>query len=97
MIIVQNHIPVKKEFSEEFEKRFVGSGDRMSGVPGFVRNEILRPKEGEEYIVLTYWKDMESFENWASSDHFKKVHSDAPSSGMFSGHSHLSVHEVISR
>lgn len=97
MIIVQNHIPVKKEFSEEFEKRFVGSGDRMKDVPGFVRNEILRPKDGDEYIVLTYWENMDSFEKWTSSDHFKKVHSGSPSSDIFSGHNHLSVHEVISR
>ncbi len=97
MIIVQNHIPVKKEFSQEFEKRFMGSGDRMSNIPGFVRNEILRPVAGDEYIVLTYWEDKESFENWTSSDHFKKVHSESPPMDMFSGKNHLSVHEVIAR
>lgn len=97
MIVVQNHIPVRKEFSDEFEKRFIGSGDRMAKVPGFVRNEILRPKNGEEYIVMTYWEDMESFEKWTSSDHFKKAHSESPPSDMFSGHNRLTVHEIISR
>lgn len=97
MIVVQNHIPVNEEFSSDFEQRFVGSGDRMTGTPGFVRNEILRPKNGDEYIVLTYWEDMESFEKWTQSDHFKKVHSDQPPSGMFSGHNRLTVHEIISR
>lgn len=97
MIIVQNHIPVKKEFSEDFEKRFIGSGDRMSSVPGFVRNEILRPKNGDEYIVLTYWENLEAFENWTMSDHFRKVHSQSPPSDMFSGKNRLTVHEIVSR
>lgn len=97
MIVVQNHIPVKKEFADEFEKRFVGSGNRMSGVPGFVRNEILRPTAGEEYIVLTYWEDSQAFENWTKSDHFREVHSQQPSQDMFAGHNRLTVHEIISR
>lgn len=97
MIIVQNHIPVKKEFSGNFENMFTGSGNRMSGVPGFIKNEILRPIGGDEYIVLTYWENKESFEKWASSDHFKKVHSGSSGRDMFNGPSHLSVHEVIER
>lgn len=97
MIVVQNHIPVKEEFADDFEKRFMGSGDRMASVAGFVKNEILRPKSGNEYIVLTYWSDMESFEKWTQSDHFKKVHSESPPADMFAGHNKLTVHEIISR
>ena len=97
MIIVQNHIPLKKEFTSDFEKRFIDSRGRMDQVPGFVRNEILRPKTGDEYIVLTYWEDMESFEKWTQSDHFKSVHSQTPPSDMFAGRNRLTVHEIVTR
>lgn len=97
MIVVQNHIPVKEEYAEDFEKRFIGSGDRMSGIPGFLKNEILKPTSGDEYIVLTYWENKEAFEKWTQSDHFRKVHSEQPPSEMFSGHNRLTIHEILTR
>jgi len=95
MISVENHIPVKKEFSEAFESRFRSGTRHVQDSPGFLRNEVLRPIKGDHYIVRTYWDSMESFEKWTKSEAFKHAHANTPSSDMFAGKSFLTIHEVF--
>jgi heme-degrading monooxygenase HmoA len=98
LISVENHIPVKKKFREAFEARFQTDNRHVHNSPGFVRNEVLRPVEGDDqYIVRTYWDSIESFENWTKSEEFRKAHSNTPSGETFRGKSHLTIHEVISK
>ena len=96
MIVVQNNIPVKEEYREEFEKRFMDRAHMVDKAPGFVRNEVLRPVKGDYYIVLTYWNSMKDFTNWTRSDSFMKAHANPPSKEIFSGENYLTVHEVFS-
>jgi heme-degrading monooxygenase HmoA len=96
MISVENHIPVKIEFQEAFERRFKTGTRFVQDSPGFIRNEVLRPVKGDRYIIRTYWDSMESFESWTRSDAFKQAHADTPSEEMFEGKSFLTIHEVIS-
>ncbi|MCL4314680.1 MAG: antibiotic biosynthesis monooxygenase [Candidatus Thermoplasmatota archaeon] len=94
MIVVQNSIPVKDEYRDEFEKRFIGRDRSVDKFQGFIRNEILRPIKGENYIVMTYWRTMEDFKRWTESEEFRKSHSGINDS-MFSGKNILTIHEVI--
>ena len=95
MIVVQNHIPVNENFREEFERRFSRRNRDVDNFPGFIRNDILRPDEGNEYVVMTFWRSMDDFHAWVNSDDFKKAHSKHIPEGMFDGKSHLTIHEVI--
>lgn len=95
MIVVENHIPVKLEYREEFEKLFVSGTRFVQNAPGFIRNEVLRPTMGEEYIVQTHWESQETFQNWVKSDDFKRAHSSHTPDEMFSGESRLEIHEVV--
>ncbi len=97
MISVENHIPVKKEFSEAFEARFKAGTRYVQDSPGFLRNEVLRPIKGDRYIIRTYWDSMESFERWTKSEAFKRAHSNTPSDEMFEGESFLTIHEVVTQ
>jgi heme-degrading monooxygenase HmoA len=97
MISVENHIPVKKEFSEVFEARFKAGTRHVQDSPGFIRNEVLRPVKGDHYIVRTYWDSMESFENWTKSDAFKRAHANTPSEETLAGKSFLTIHEVFAQ
>ncbi|MHB8578044.1 MAG: antibiotic biosynthesis monooxygenase family protein, partial [Dehalococcoidia bacterium] len=57
MIVVANRVPVDPRRAEEFEARFRESGGAGAGsFPGFVRSEVLRPIQGESYVVLTHWE-----------------------------------------
>jgi heme oxygenase (mycobilin-producing) len=95
MIVVENHIPVKKECREQFEKLFASGTHFLQNAPGFVRNEVLRPTKGDEYIVQTHWETQETFQNWVRSEDFKMAHSSPAPDDMFLGESHLEVHEVV--
>jgi heme-degrading monooxygenase HmoA len=95
MIVVENHIHVKKEYREQFERLFISGTRFVQNAPGFIRNEVLRPTKGDEYIVQTHWESQETFQKWVKSDNFKKAHSLSAPDEMFSGESHLEVHEVV--
>ena len=95
MIVVQNHIPVKSEYREQFEKLFSGGTRYVQNAPGFVRNEVLRPIKGDSYIVQTYWTSQETFQSWVKSEDFKKAHSTPAPDEMFAGNSFLEIHEIV--
>lgn len=96
MIVVQNRIPIKEEYREKFEKMFKERSSHLSETPGFVRNEVMRPVKGNEYIVMTHWDSMEHFQDWMNSDSFKKAHSgDTLPGEAFAGENVISIHEVF--
>ena len=96
MLVVYNRIPVAEGFEDAFEDRFRNRAGLVDKAPGFVRNEILRPKRpGLPYQVVTYWEDEASFNAWVNSDAFREAHRDRPPEGMFAGENHLEIHEVI--
>lgn len=98
MITVMNRIGVKPEYAEAFEESFRQRAGLVDGMPGFVRNEVLRPtKPGDPYIVLTYWQDEASFRRWTESDEFKQGHARSGSlpHDAFTGRPVLEMHEVF--
>jgi heme-degrading monooxygenase HmoA len=98
MIAVANRIFVNPEYANAFEQRFSERAGLVDEMPGFISNQVLRPtKEGEPYIVLTFWESHEQFQAWIKSDSFVKGH--ASSSTLpreaFTGQSKIEIHEVI--
>ncbi|WP_278913868.1 antibiotic biosynthesis monooxygenase family protein [Deinococcus wulumuqiensis] len=98
MMTVMNRIGVKPEFAAQFEESFRNRAGLVDGMPGFIRNEVLRPtKPGDPYIVLTYWQDEASFRAWTESDAFKQGHARSGSlpHDAFTGRPVLELHEVF--
>ena len=95
MIVVANRIPVAKGYEKEFEKQFERRFGPVDHMPGFIRNEILRPITGEYYIVMTHWESKAAFEAWTQSDEFKQAHSNRPPKEMFDGPNIFEMHEVV--
>lgn len=98
MITVANRMMVAPEYAEAFEERFRTRAGLVDGMPGFLRNVVLRPSApGQPYVVLTFWESREAFEAWTSSDEFKQGHarsSTLPREAFLPGGA-LEVHEVI--
>ena len=96
MYVTANRIPVSKGFETQFEERFTQRPSVMPQVPGFVRNHLLRPADGNSpYVVLTFWESKEAFEAWTHSEAFKQSHSGPrPPEGMFSAKNVFEAHEV---
>ncbi|MHB1708124.1 MAG: antibiotic biosynthesis monooxygenase family protein [Thermoplasmataceae archaeon] len=96
MILVQNHLLVRKEYAKQFEDAFRSSQTHMNDVVGFIRTEILRPMEGNEYIVATYWNSLEDFNQWVGSDQFRSSHSkSALPRDAFEGQNAITLHEIV--
>lgn len=98
MFVVMNRIPVNPDYTEQFEERFTNRAREVDKMPGFVRNQVLRPATPDKpYVVMTFWASQADFENWVNSDAFKKGHARSGSlpKEAFLGHSELESFEVI--
>ena len=111
MIVVTNRIPVAPGWEEKFEDRFRARAHLVDQSPGFVRNEVHRPRpmkldhasgtwapdpETEGfYEVKTWWRSFEDFVGWTKSESFREAHGSRPPKEMFRGPSQITVHEVF--
>jgi heme-degrading monooxygenase HmoA len=105
MIVVSNRIPVAAGHEAAFEERFRDRAGLVERHQGFVRMEILRPKQvmmhgkplggSQYYVVLTYWKSEADFVRWTDSEDFRQAHASRPPKEMFAGSNVFEMHEVI--
>ncbi|MET0341173.1 MAG: antibiotic biosynthesis monooxygenase [Polyangiales bacterium] len=111
MIVVTNRIPVAEGHQIDFEERFKRRVHLVDQAPGFVRNEVHRPRpmkfdhergafvpdESKQgyYEVKTWWRTLEDFTAWTRSPAFAEAHSSRPPKEMFAGPSILEVHEIL--
>ena len=94
-IIVANRIHVAKGWEEDFERRWRNRKYLLSGLPGFIRNEVLKPIRSDYYVIMTHWETMEDFERWTKSEEFRKSHENVPPKEAFSGPNVLEIHEIL--
>ncbi|MCD0169006.1 antibiotic biosynthesis monooxygenase [Deinococcus sp. 23YEL01] len=100
MISVANRIYVKAEYHDAFEQRFRDRAGLVDGMPGFIANHVLRPtRDGDPFVVLTFWESQEAFEAWTTSDAFRQGHARSGTlpKDAFSGPNVLEIHEVVAR
>ena len=111
MVVVTNRIPVAKGHEIDFEDRFKRRAHLVDQAPGFVRNEVHRPRamkfdhetggwkddpDGQGYYeIKTWWRRFEDFVAWTKSPAFAEAHSSRPPKEMFAGPNVLEVHEVL--
>lgn len=111
MIVVTNKIPVADGHEIDFEDRFKNRVHLVDQAPGFIRNEVHRPRPmrfdhetgkfvdnpGEQgfYEVKTWWRTLEDFAAWTRSEAFAEAHKNRAPAEMFAGPSKLEVHEVF--
>ncbi|WP_249870161.1 antibiotic biosynthesis monooxygenase family protein [Oceanobacillus saliphilus] len=72
--VVMNNIPVSDESKPGFEHRFKNQNNIVESMPGFKAFRLLRPLQGNTYVVFTQWGSSADFENWKDSDQFKEAH-----------------------
>lgn len=70
-----NYITCSPEYRERFEYLFGSRARAIDALPGFVNMHVLRPdREGEPYLIISYWKDEASFLSWTKSEAFMQGH-----------------------
>ena len=94
-VVVINAITVPPERREELEARFRGRAGHVSRAEGFEAFELLRPAEGDRYLVYTRWRSQEDFDAWRESTYFQEGHKQHQSQGPVSTESEVWLLEVL--
>ncbi|MCU0336278.1 MAG: antibiotic biosynthesis monooxygenase [Sediminibacterium sp.] len=70
-----NYIHCTPEYKERFEYLFGSRARAIDTMPGFVDMHVLRPaKEGDAYLIVSYWENEEAFKSWTKSEAFIEGH-----------------------
>jgi len=77
-IIKINAISVPASSGDELARRFAARAGAVDGAEGFEGFELLRPTDArDQWLVVTRWKDVESFDAWTKSAAFSHGHQGA--------------------
>ena len=87
-VIKINAITVPADSGDELAKRFAARAGAVDDQPGFEGFELLRPTDDRTtWLVVTRWKDEDSFNAWISSPAFMHGHQGvAPKDGEQRAH-----------
>ena len=78
-VIKINALTVPAEMGEEVARRFAARVGAVDGHEGFEGFELLKPTdERTTWLVVTRWRDDESFQAWRSSASFGQGHRGEP-------------------
>ena len=94
MVIVMNRIPVAPGREQDFEKTFAERDRAVDRMPGFIDMQVLRPTEGNIYVVLTRWKSLDAFKDWTQSEAFISAHR-KQTPGVAENRPTLEIYEVF--
>ncbi len=74
-VIKINAISVPEGAGDELARRFAARAGAVDHADGFEGFELLRPTDGREtWLVMTRWRDEQSFLAWVSSPAFAHGH-----------------------
>lgn len=77
-VIKINAITVPENSGDELARRFAARAGAVDGQEGFEGFELLRPTDGRDtWLVVTRWRDEDSFNAWVSSPAFAHGHAGA--------------------
>src|SRR5437660_10457643 len=77
-VIKINAITVPEGSGDELAHRFAARAGAVDNQDGFEGFELLRPTDGRtQWLVVTRWRDEESFQAWVSSPAFAHGHRSA--------------------
>lgn len=75
-ILKINAITVPADSGDELARRFAQRAGAVDGQDGFEGFELLKPLDADRHVwlVVTRWRDEESFQAWMSSRDFGAAH-----------------------
>jgi len=73
--VAVNFISCTAPYRERFEQLFGSRAHAIDRVPGFRHMVVLRPeREGDDYLVVSFWTDRAAFDGWRTSPAFAEGH-----------------------
>jgi len=81
-VVKINAITVPEGSGDELARRFAARAGAVDNQDGFEGFELLQPTDGRTtWLVVTRWRDEESFQAWVSSAAFGRGHQGPPAGG----------------
>jgi heme-degrading monooxygenase HmoA len=74
MFVMINRMTVPEKFRDHFEDVFKDRKQAVDRRKGFIRAEILKPVDGDTYLVMTHWETKEDFDGWVGSPEYHEGH-----------------------
>lgn len=78
MFVAVNYITCRDDYRERFEELFKSRAGAIDSMPGFLRMQVLRPRENgakrNAYLVVSEWENEADFKRWTTSEAFEKGH-----------------------
>ena len=88
-VVKINAITVPPDGGDELARRFAARAGAVDNQDGFEGFELLRPTDGRTtWLVVTRWRDEESFEAWRTSPAFAHGHRHAAAGEHHGGAAH---------
>ena len=79
MFVAVSKFQVAGGREEEVKEAFRNRPHLVESDPGFIRLEVLSPRDlPHEIWLLTFWTDEESFRTWHRSHTYREAHSGIP-------------------
>lgn len=73
--VAVNYINCTPAYRERFEELFGSRAKAIDTMPGFIEMHVLRPgQEGDNYLIVSYWENEQSFKTWTRSEAFIEGH-----------------------
>lgn len=73
--VAVNYINCSLEYRPRFEELFGSRAHAIDSMPGFIEMHVLRPaKEGDNYLIVSYWETEAAFKDWTKSEAFIEGH-----------------------
>ncbi len=86
-VIKINAITVPADSGDELARRFAARAGAVDGQEGFEGFELLKPTdERTQWLVVTRWRDEESFQAWLTSPAFSEGHRGSARDGPAQSH-----------
>lgn len=69
-----NYITCEDNYRDRFEELFMSRKHAIDRMPGFKEMEVLKPKDGNVYLIMSHWENEDAFKNWTGSEEFLEGH-----------------------
>ena len=79
MFVAISQFVVANGLTEEVKEAFRNRPHLVDDAPGFVRMDVISPREEPDAIwLMTYWSDEQSYRQWHHSHMYRESHAGIP-------------------
>lgn len=95
-VVKINAITVPEGSDDELARRFAQRAGAVDDADGFEGFELLRPTDDRlQWLVVTRWRDEESFQTWLASPSFAEGHRSAAERSSGAAPRPVAVHSEV--